>query len=580
MGSSARVDAGDLPAARRRQPRRHRVPKRTGAEPGQYLHPDERHGKPAKAMKACESALAIRAKLAEANPTVPKFQCDLAASYNTIGVLLSESGRTAEELKKYRSALAILTKLAEANPTVTSYRSQLAVSYNNIGEVLRETGNSVDALRNHESALAIQQRLADGDPTVTRFQGALADSHVKIGLALSRTGKKVEALRAFESALAMYRKLADANPAVVEFQSALASSYYQIGLVLSEMGQPAAAIKAYANALTIRQKLAAVNPDLMRFQRDLADTFTNTGPLLIATNDPGEALKAYESALAIRRKLARDHPDSAEFASGLGATLNNLALIDLASKRFEEARILLREAIDGQRKALASNLTNRTYRLFLANHWTNMIHAARALGDPKGVAEAERELAELYASDPTMVALDARLSAISRNQQQPRDNAERLRLAQRAYDKALHATAAKLWADALDSDPKLAEDRQAQHRYNAACAAALAGCGQGKDEKPLDGESKAKLREQARGWLQAELASWTKLIESGPAAARPFVAQTLKHWQEDTDLSGVREVKAVESLPEAERKAWHTLWANVNALLAKAQNPLAPIGGK
>ena len=98
------------------------------------------------------------------------------------------------------------------------------------------------------------------------------------------------------------------------------------------------------------------------------------------------------------------------------------------------------------------------------------------------MAEAERELAKLRESDPAMVALDARLSAIIKGDQQPKDNAERLALAQRAYDKALHATAARLWAEALAADPKLGDDRQAQHRYNAACAAALAGCwaGQGR----------------------------------------------------------------------------------------------------
>ena len=49
------------------------------------------------------------------------------------------------------------------------------------------------------------------------------------------------------------------------------------------------------------------------------------------------------------------------------------------------------------------------------------------------------------------------------------------------YDRALHAHAARMWAEALATDPKLGDDRQAQPRYNAACAAALAGCrpGQG-----------------------------------------------------------------------------------------------------
>ena len=68
----------------------------------------------------------------------------------------------------------------------------------------------------------------------------------------------------------------------------------------------------------------------------------------------------------------------------------------------------------------------------------------------------------------------------------PKDNAERLALAQRAYDTKRFAVAARLWAEALDSDPKLAADRQAQHRYNAACAAALAAAGQGKDEPAPD----------------------------------------------------------------------------------------------
>ena len=44
------------------------------------------------------------------------------------------------------------------------------------------------------------------------------------------------------------------------------------------------------------------------------------------------------------------------------------------------------------------------------------------------------------------------------------------------YDTKHHAAAARFWAEALAADPKLGDDRQAGHRYNAACAAALAGC--------------------------------------------------------------------------------------------------------
>ena len=47
-------------------------------------------------------------------------------------------------------------------------------------------------------------------------------------------------------------------------------------------------------------------------------------------------------------------------------------------------------------------------------------------------------------------------------------------LAYRAYERKLFGASAKLYTEALDIDPKLADDRQSQHRYNAACAAAQA----------------------------------------------------------------------------------------------------------
>src|SRR5262249_54387865 len=71
--------------------------------------------------------------------------------------------------------------------------------------------------------------------------------------------------------------------------------------------------------------------------------------------------------------------------------------------------------------------------------------SGRGLGDAAGVAEAERELAKLRASDPAMAPLDRRLAALRQGGPPPEAEAERLRLARRAYDTALYATAARLW---------------------------------------------------------------------------------------------------------------------------------------
>ncbi len=140
-----------------------------------------------------------------------------------------------------------------------------------------------------------------------------------------------------------------------------------------------------------------------------------------------------------------------------------------------------------------------------------------------------------------------------------------------AYDHKQFAAAAKLWAEAMEGDRKLADDRQTQHRYNAACAAALAAAGQGQDEPPLDDAAKAKLRRQALDWLKAERTAWGKLLESGPPQARPFIVRTLSHWQKDTDLAGIRDAAALAKLPADERAAFTQLWADVAALLKKAE---------
>ncbi len=46
----------------------------------------------------------------------------------------------------------------------------------------------------------------------------------------------------------------------------------------------------------------------------------------------------------------------------------------------------------------------------------------------------------------------------------------------------------------------------------------------------------------------------------------------LQGWQTDPDLAGVRDVHMLAQLPEAERKDWQRLWADVAQVLHKAKN--------
>ena len=61
------------------------------------------------------------------------------------------------------------------------------------------------------------------------------------------------------------------------------------------------------------------------------------------------------------------------------------------------------------------------------------------------------------------------------------------------------------------------------------------------------------------------------MTASGPANARSFVQQTLKHWQKDTDLAGIRDEAALAKLPAEDRTTCEKLWSDVAALLAKTK---------
>jgi hypothetical protein len=168
-----------------------------------------------------------------------------------------------------------------------------------------------------------------------------------------------------------------------------------------------------------------------------------------------------------------------------------------------------------------------------------------------------------------LAALEARLPAVLRGELQPKGTV-RLEFVTICQAKQFHFAAARLSADALSADPRLADDLQKGHRYNAACSAALAAAGQGKDAVQPDAKERKRLRQRALDWLRADLAGYTNLWESDPTA-RSFVRNQMKHWQEDTDLAGLRSEAALAKLPAAERAPFTQLWADVAALLKKAE---------
>jgi hypothetical protein len=185
----------------------------------------------------------------------------------------------------------------------------------------------------------------------------------------------------------------------------------------------------------------------------------------------------------------------------------------------------------------------------------------RARGLPAELAQAER-LAELEKRLPALLAGTDRLAG----------NRERLELGELCRRRERFVAAARFLAAALADDSKLADDLKAAHRYHAARFAALAAAGRGEDAAELDDEKRARMRKQSLDWLRADLALWTKQLQTGNPADCATVQQALRHWQQDPDLAGIRDKAALSKLPAEERKALTQLWGGVAALLKKAED--------
>jgi hypothetical protein len=142
-------------------------------------------------------------------------------------------------------------------------------------------------------------------------------------------------------------------------------------------------------------------------------------------------------------------------------------------------------------------------------------------------------------------------------------------------DQKRYATGARYYDEAFRAEPQFLAEPLAHHRYRAACAAAMAGCGQGRDAAEFDDKIRTGFRRQAREWLRDELEARRRLMEREPETIWTVV-RTLRDWLGDNHFAGVRGPDALAKLPAAERQAWQKLWEAVADTVARAKGTTPP----
>jgi serine/threonine-protein kinase len=427
----------------------------------------------------------------------------------------------------YYDLAGVLDKLSRTDEAVRYYvaaRSLRPETAHKLAHVLQARGESDEAIEVFRQLCRIRSR--------NGFHLGC------FGAALKSRGRSEEARKVLETAIAVLGEEIQRHPR-------LAWAHLVLGKALQYLDRVDEAVNEYRLATNLK-----------------ADDYA-------AHNNLGEALHIQgklDEAITELRLAVKLQPDKIEAHYNLGRALSDRGRVEEAVNEYRLAIKLKPEDPESH---------------------CNLGTILRGLGDFAGSVDELRKGHELGSRRPDWVYPSAqwladaeklasiadRIPRILRGEDQPADAAEGLAVAQLCYEKGLHANATRLFRGALNLDPKRASNRRTQPRYNAACAAVLAGSGKSKDVPLPDDTTRRKLRDQAREWLAAELADWTTFLQAGGSEARAAAVPIFQHWKVDADLAGIRDQETLTKLSDEERQAWRALWADVDTLLKKAKSP-------
>jgi tetratricopeptide (TPR) repeat protein len=164
------------------------------------------------------------------------------------------------------------------------------------------------------------------------------------------------------------------------------------------------------------------------------------------------------------------------------------------------------------------------------------------------------------------LALEKKLPELLKGDVKPANLTEHLQFADLCRLTKRYAAATRFYAEVFDASPDLVRTPANGLRYQAAASAALAGCGKSDDADKPDDRERARLRRQSLDWLKADLALWEKLAAKPDLKAGAAARKHLQGWQDDANLSGVRDKDALAKFPKEERELWRQFWDDVEKL--------------
>jgi serine/threonine protein kinase/tetratricopeptide (TPR) repeat protein len=337
--------------------------------------------------KLLQSARSFYERFIQEEFDTPAVRYDLGLAYHRLTDINRELGDTAAAEESSAKAIALLGELAAAQPDVPEYQRELAASHFALGLVYFATAAWEKAEAAFELAVTIQKKQADAYPTAAEYRYALAKTYRASGFAHSRRHQNDAAVARYQQALEILSKSVQDHP-VPEHQSLLATTQMNLANMYITRNWFVKAEPALKEAQRIYAQLVHDRSDLPEHLQSLGQCHAILGMAYRGQSRNDEAEAAQQHAVDIFEKLAKEHPDVPEYAYDvgrcyleLGLTANQVGRPEAAVARYDKAVAILEGVVaaglKSARNALVSARIDRS--------------TARAAGGAHAQAAAESD---------------------------------------------------------------------------------------------------------------------------------------------------------------------------------------------
>jgi tetratricopeptide (TPR) repeat protein len=221
----------------------------------------------------------------------PEMQGKHGAAIVLHAGVLEASGDLAGAVAEVRRAIAVRTKLAQAQPGVVKWQRDLATGHRKLSDMLRKQNDVEGALVEANAALAIIQAAAERAPGDLAIRRDVAAAHKRVGDIRRARDDRAGALVAYQTALALREAIAEAEPADLDSQREVMIHRDRLGGMLLEQGEHASALVQFRAGLVVAEAAVARDPEKNRSRRlDLSVVHSRIGDALLAEGYSAQAL--------------------------------------------------------------------------------------------------------------------------------------------------------------------------------------------------------------------------------------------------------------------------------------------------